>query len=346
MGSRVVLFGGRLLGTDELSNEMHVLETGLMRWKTIKVKGEPPCARHSHAATAENGDLFIFGGEAEHELYLNDMHVFRPKEMSWITPRCHGVPPPPQKDAAMATSGTRLFVVSSKMPRVYSFDTATMTWCNVIDMHFLPPFFSVESHGKTLLAFVDSPRRGVGCFALDTSRLPYVGFDHVASLVADLGSLVPYSTGTAAPEAAALSDIFLVSSDGTQFSAHRALVKTRLPGLLAERESESRVMVPLCASTTCALLQYIYTGTVGAVCNADDESAILRLAGSDSGGVERLRDDMRRLLRSGADSDLTLVVEDKRFECHRAVLAARSPFFRAMLGANMVRLRLFVRLTW
>lgn len=53
--------------------------------------------------------------------------------------------------------------------------------------------------------------------------------------------------------------------------------------------------------------------------------------------VVKLSADFKHLLRErGSEmSDVVFVVQNQRFECHRVVLAARCPYFKAMLYGGM-----------
>ena len=51
--------------------------------------------------------------------------------------------------------------------------------------------------------------------------------------------------------------------------------------------------------------------------------------------IAKLTDDLGNLLIDGHLSDVVLLVGDRKFPVHRAILAARSPVFRAMFTSNM-----------
>lgn len=50
-----------------------------------------------------------------------------------------------------------------------------------------------------------------------------------------------------------------------------------------------------------------------------------------SAGVSELLKGLEELLQSGKHSDVTLIVQDKEFNAHRAILGIRSPVFSAMM---------------
>ncbi|XP_077522612.1 BTB/POZ domain-containing protein 7 isoform X1 [Amblyomma americanum] len=176
----------------------------------------------------------------------------------------------------------------------------------------------------------------------DAARLP------ARSCRADLGRLL---------ESRLCADVTLAYR-GTAFPAHRALLSARCPffrDLLSETGGGPRQqMTPkqmvvemdipgVGVELFGDLLRYLYTGELSVAGEAGSSAALstlLRL--SEQFGVPNpLALDLRRMLEGGHLADASLVWEvpgsgggveqEAEFPCHRAVLAARCPFFRGVI---------------
>lgn len=51
--------------------------------------------------------------------------------------------------------------------------------------------------------------------------------------------------------------------------------------------------------------------------------------------IRALADDFKYLMESGEFADVTIVVEEHRFQCHKAILASRSNYFKALFFNGM-----------
>ena len=99
-----------------------------------------------------------------------------------------------------------------------------------------------------------------------------------------------------------------------------------------------------------ALLRYLYTGDVGPR-DGDIDLAFLRQLGDELGTPNQLEQDLRYLLDTGDYADTVLIFSSENMvdvrrlsnnsefgfrpklelNCHKAVLSARSPFFRNLI---------------
>uniref|UniRef100_A0A131YQ70 BTB/POZ domain-containing protein 7 n=1 Tax=Rhipicephalus appendiculatus TaxID=34631 RepID=A0A131YQ70_RHIAP len=148
---------------------------------------------------------------------------------------------------------------------------------------------------------------------------------------------------------------------GTAFPAHRALLSARCPffrDLLSEGARQQMMVLEMDIPGVGVelfgdLLRYLYTGELSVAGEAGSSAALstlLRL--SEQFGVPNpLTHDLRRMLEGGHLADASLVWEvpgsvEQEFPCHRAVLAARCPFFggviqrRTTAGGETGRMRI------
>ncbi|ELT87685.1 hypothetical protein CAPTEDRAFT_22921, partial [Capitella teleta] len=148
---------------------------------------------------------------------------------------------------------------------------------------------------------------------------------------------------------------------GVVFPVHRSILSVRCPffrDLLAHYPDQNS-QVPLSIRTPgvdthtfSALLRYLYTGEINSGGPLDNRELLIQLS-QEFGTPNPLEHDLRRLMESGVYSDAVLVFASDAHEhnsdsllsvsseartlmrhelrCHRAVLAARSPFFRNLI---------------
>ena len=152
------------------------------------------------------------------------------------------------------------------------------------------------------------------------------------------------------------SDVVLVFK-GFEFHCHRFILSLRSPffqTLLAKHpEYNARVKVnianpELTVDIFQMMIHYLYTGDVPAIDTALDNLEILMKLGEEFGTPNILERDMNILLNTNKFSDVTLVFQDNftgvsynkelveaesmfELQCHKAILAARSPFFHSLL---------------
>ena len=70
---------------------------------------------------------------------------------------------------------------------------------------------------------------------------------------------------------------------------------------------------------------------------ASGASGILAADGNEEASARNCLEDMGNLFKAGKFTDVTIVCQDqgKEFQCHKAILAGRSPVFEAMFSLNM-----------
>ena len=62
----------------------------------MKTKGKKPAGRLQHASVLYKDKLFVFGGEPNQLLQLNDLFMYQINKKSWIELKPKGIPPTPR----------------------------------------------------------------------------------------------------------------------------------------------------------------------------------------------------------------------------------------------------------
>lgn len=81
-------------------SSMYALDTETMKWSELEIKGERPCARHSHAMVANDAKLFMFGGY-DGQKALGDFYIFNVIESCWKNLKTSGRAPSPRFSHSM-----------------------------------------------------------------------------------------------------------------------------------------------------------------------------------------------------------------------------------------------------
>ncbi len=144
---------------------------------------------------------------------------------------------------------------------------------------------------------------------------------------------------------------------GVEFHCHRFLLSLRSPFfqmLLGKNQGHNaRVCVnidnpELTVDIFSMMIHYLYTGDVPTIDTALANLEILMKLGEEFGTPNVLEHDMNVLLNTNKFSDVTLIFQDNfagvpqnkelvgadscfELQCHKAILAARSPFFHSLL---------------
>lgn len=189
----------------------------------------------------------------------------------------------------------------------------------------------------------------------DTSLETNLARPQVSSLKKDLANLFENSY---------CSDVTLLY-DGIQFPVHRAVLSARCSyfrDLLSHCDGKHPVVKidikteEISANMFSTLLYYLYTGEILCSQAGQDNLDILIKLGDEFGTPNVLEQDFKSLLSSAEFADTVLVypgenhpdiavdsdiITNHTYElpCHRAILCARSPYFRSLfLGKNSVLL--------
>ncbi|KAL9248242.1 hypothetical protein vseg_021586 [Gypsophila vaccaria] len=132
-GNKIVVFGGT--NGSKKVNDLHILDLGTKQWIQPVCSGTPPSPRESHTATLLGDEkLVVFGGSGEGAgNYLNDLHIFNLRTMSWVSVTVNGRIPPPRDSHTSTAFDGKIFVYGGDCGDRYHgdvdvLDVETMTW--------------------------------------------------------------------------------------------------------------------------------------------------------------------------------------------------------------------------
>lgn len=134
IGNKIFVFGGYSYAGGEWLNDMHVLNTGRMKWRKISFFGQVPSGRNYHTASVVGKKIYIFGGFGNN-VWLNDMHIFSTETFTWSEPQENGdgEPPSEHSDHVAFVFGKNIFIFGGyyakrQLNDLHLFDTVKESW--------------------------------------------------------------------------------------------------------------------------------------------------------------------------------------------------------------------------
>eukprot|EP00270_Netrium_digitus_P018002 TRINITY_DN6769_c0_g1_i1.p1 TRINITY_DN6769_c0_g1~~TRINITY_DN6769_c0_g1_i1.p1 ORF type:complete len:343 (-),score=86.76 TRINITY_DN6769_c0_g1_i1:234-1262(-) len=116
------------------------------KWQEVTNQDGAPKARSSHACVVIDGKLYVFGGEFEPRVPIdNNMHVLDIEARTWSVAPSHGQAPAPRVGVTMAVLGKKIFVFGGRdteheeLNEFFSFDTSSGEWTLLTSGDTSPP---------------------------------------------------------------------------------------------------------------------------------------------------------------------------------------------------------------
>ncbi|KAA1468076.1 hypothetical protein DENSPDRAFT_770400 [Dentipellis sp. KUC8613] len=111
-GDRIIIFGG----TDGQYhyNDTWVFDIPTRRWTELQCIGYIPSPREGHAAAIVDDVVYVFGGRGVDGKDLGDLTAFKISTQRWFMFQNMGPSPSARSGHAMASSGTRVFVLGGE----------------------------------------------------------------------------------------------------------------------------------------------------------------------------------------------------------------------------------------
>ncbi|KAF8492353.1 galactose oxidase [Russula emetica] len=150
---RIIIFGG--YDGQHYYNDTWSFDISTRKWTELQCTGSIPSPRAGHAAVLVDDVMYVFGGFSTDEGYLDDLYALQLSTQRWF--KCHNLGLRPRRRAyhAMASDGTRVFVLggysagaqSDEISLIHTFD-ASMYFRPVISSE-LPPRLRTQRTSST-----------------------------------------------------------------------------------------------------------------------------------------------------------------------------------------------------
>lgn len=153
-----------------------LLEVGKMTlkayWREMSQSGGAPVPRSSHDVAVVGNKAYVFGGEFEPRVPLdNHVHVFDLEKLTWSVAETKGEPPQPRVGVTMVAVGKVIYVFAGRdkenaeLNEFFSFDTKTKEWKLLSAGDDSPPHRSyhalvADEHSKKVYAFGGCGKEG------------------------------------------------------------------------------------------------------------------------------------------------------------------------------------------
>ncbi|KAI0283573.1 hypothetical protein BGY98DRAFT_1166476 [Russula aff. rugulosa BPL654] len=144
-------------------NDTWSFDISTRKWTELQCTGSIPSPRYCHTAVLVDDVMYVFAGFSTDEGYLNDLYALQLSTQRWFKFHNEGLSPHRRANHAMASDGTRVFVLGgySKRSRsdetslIHVFDTTEITE----DIKYPDPERNVVNPNEktTLLAQKSSP---------------------------------------------------------------------------------------------------------------------------------------------------------------------------------------------
>eukprot|EP00897_Mesotaenium_endlicherianum_P004277 jgi/Mesen1/3878/ME000208S02887 len=128
------------------------MSTAKASWSEVTYAKGAPSARSSHAVAVIGRKAYVFGGELEPRVPLdNHVHVFDLDARAWSIAAATGNIPLPRVGVAMAVLGRTIYVFGgrdadhSELNQLYSFNTDSSAWMLLAEQDAAPPHRSYHT---------------------------------------------------------------------------------------------------------------------------------------------------------------------------------------------------------
>eukprot|EP00058_Branchiostoma_floridae_P016720 XP_002602208.1 hypothetical protein BRAFLDRAFT_76897 [Branchiostoma floridae] len=301
-------------------------------------------------------------------LTSDELHRYDPSQDRWCKRTSPGYFPEVCTAVAM---GTEIFCTDMDLTQTMVYDTESDQWQTLqswpnpgdFDIHDVPSLFVLGSQLHVLFSCTSDPEercrnllyvydRSADAWRDLKATLPNNDYDArgphfpVAHREAHVSTVRPRSyqdesylhgfLGTVGDlqKAGVLQDVVL-EVEGQRFPCHRLVLSAASPyfrAMFTSDMAESR-------QKTVALQSHVIIINMAAADQEPYVSAVRPRSYQDESYLHGFLGTVDDLQKAGVLQDVVLEVEGRRFPCHRLVLSAASPYFRAMFTSDMAESR-------
>lgn len=131
LGNAFIVFGGdtKIEETDELDDNLYLLNTTTLKWTVASPVGPKPSGRYGHSISTIGSKVFIFGGQLDDyffdDLVCYDLTTLRSQNSSWELIKPTSASPPPRTNHSVVTFQEKLYLFGGTDGKLWYSDT----WC-------------------------------------------------------------------------------------------------------------------------------------------------------------------------------------------------------------------------
>jgi hypothetical protein len=131
LGNAFIVFGGdtKIEETDELDDNLYLLNTTTLKWTVANPVGPKPSGRYGHSISTIGSKVYIFGGQLDDyffdDLVCYDLTTLRSQNSQWELIKPTSASPPPRTNHTVVTFQEKLYLFGGTDGKLWYSDT----WC-------------------------------------------------------------------------------------------------------------------------------------------------------------------------------------------------------------------------
>lgn len=160
LGNAFIVFGGdtKIEETDELDDNLYLLNTTSLKWTVAAPSGRRPSGRYGHTISTIGSVLYVFGGQLDDfffdDLISYDLTTLQSPDSHWNFIKPNSSSPPPRTNHTIITYQDKLYLFGGTDGKLwYSdtwvFDPTDNTWTALECAGFIPA--PCEGHSATIV---------------------------------------------------------------------------------------------------------------------------------------------------------------------------------------------------
>uniref|UniRef100_A0A060T8I2 ARAD1C37268p n=1 Tax=Blastobotrys adeninivorans TaxID=409370 RepID=A0A060T8I2_BLAAD len=160
LGNAYIVFGGdtKIEETDELDDNLYLLNTSTFKWTVTTPVGKRPSGRYGHSISTIGSKVYIFGGQLDDyffdDLVAYDLTTLRNPDSKWEFIQPNSSSPPPRTNHTIISHQDKLYLFGGTDGKLWYSDTwcydpQENTWTMLECSGFIPA--PCEGHSATII---------------------------------------------------------------------------------------------------------------------------------------------------------------------------------------------------